>query len=225
MLRAVTNAPPTATIPLMKHPSTNGSNWSAAQKWLKKADPVFVPLIQRAGPCGLEPRRDHFVALCKSIYSQQISTKVAAALFARFRAQFPRQRPTPPAVLALLSTGEKWRECGLSRQKRDYLIDLARHFDKGELAGRRLARMDDEQVIQTLTQVKGVGRWTAEMFLMFVLNRPDVLPVDDLGLRKGVQKVYALSNLPTAAQVRELAEPWRPWRSVGTWYMWRSLEG
>jgi DNA-3-methyladenine glycosylase II len=203
---------------------SNHNQWAAAQKWLRKADPVFIPLIDRAGPCGLAPRRDHFVALCKSIYSQQISTKVAATLFARFRAQFPRQRPTPAAVLALLATGEKWRECGLSRQKRDYLIDLAKHFDDGSLAGRRLARMEDERIIETLTQVKGVGRWTAEMFLMFVLNRPDVLPVDDFGLRKGVQKAYGLEGPPTAAGIRELAEPWRPWRSVGTWYMWRGLE-
>jgi DNA-3-methyladenine glycosylase II len=198
--------------------------WRAAQNHLRKIDPVFGPLIEQAGPCRLRPRRDHFVALCNSIFSQQISTRVAAVLFARFRDQFPRRRPTPPAVLQLLSSGDQWRQCGLSRQKRDYLMDLARHFDSGELAGRRLSRMEDEEVIQTLTQVKGVGRWTAEMFLMFVLNRPDVLPVDDLGLRKGAQKAYALSELPTAARLREIGQVWRPWRSVATWYLWRGLE-
>lgn len=204
-------------------PSTDGERWTEARKYLTQSEPVLASLAERLGPCQLAPRRDHFAALCQAIYSQQISTKVAEVLYARFRTQFPAKRPTPPLVLKLLVKGNKWRQCGLSSQKRLYLIDLAKHFDQGKLAGRQLAKMDDEQVIEALTAVKGIGRWTAEMFLIFVLNRPDVLPVDDLGLRKGVQKAFGLTDPPTPAQVRELGEPWRPWRTVATWYLWRGL--
>jgi DNA-3-methyladenine glycosylase II len=130
-------------------------------------------------------------------------------------------------VLEKLSNGDEsvLRACGLSRQKKVYLLDLARHFSTGEVPTRRLARMDDEQIIDSLVRVKGVGRWTAEMFLIFVLNRPDVLPVDDLGLREGVRDVFGLAERPTAAEARVLAEPWRPWRSIATWYLWRRGSG
>lgn len=199
-------------------------DWSAAEAHLIDADPVLASVVKRVGPCTLSPRRDYFVALCQSIFSQQISTAVAAVLFERFRQLFPRRRPTPGAVLDLLERdGEALRGCGVSRQKRLYLADLARHFDSGLLSMRRLSRMSDEQVIEMLTEVKGVGRWTAEMFLIFTLNRPDLLPVDDLGLRKGIQKAHRLDELPGAEVCRELAEPWRPYRSIATWYLWRGL--
>lgn len=199
------------------------TDWSAARAHLRRADPALAAVITRVGPCTLAPRRDYFVALCQSIFSQQVSTAVAAVLFDRFRALFPSRRPTPTRVIELLEGGDEQRvrTCGLSRQKRAYLLDLARHFVSGQIDRRRLGRMDDEAVIESLTRVKGVGRWTAEMFLIFVLNRPDVLPVDDLGLRKGVQQVRGLAELPDALTCRTLAEPWRPWRSVATWYLWR----
>src|SRR5207253_4962475 len=119
-------------------------------------------------------------------------------------------------LLAMIEDDAKMRSCGLSRQKRRYLHDLARQFDAGEIPTRRLPRLSDEAEIEALTQVKGVGRWTAEMFLIFTLNRPNVLPMDDLGLRKGVQKAYGLRQLPSVDKVRKLARPWAPWRTVGT---------
>lgn len=187
-------------------------------------------IVARVGPCTLAPRTDYFIALCQSIYAQQISTKIATTLFARFAAEFPRKTPTPARVAAALTPGgpgawevEKVRRCGLSRQKRQYVLDLARHFADRRIDPRSLHAMDDEAVIGSLTDIRGVGRWTAEMFLIFVLNRPDVLPVDDLGLREGVRRFYGLPDRPKADLVRQIAEPWRPWRTVATWYLWRGL--
>ncbi len=199
------------------------ANWKAASRQLKRADSHLAELIRRVGLCTLAPRRDYFVALCKAIYSQQLSTRVAAVLFARFRAEFPRKRPTPERVATLLLEDAAIKRCGLSRQKGVYLADLAKHFAEGRVRTRGLSRMSDEQIIEALTRVKGVGRWTAEMFLIFVLNRPDVLPVDDLGLREAVRKVYGMKQRPTAVQLTELGERWRPYRSIATWYLWRGL--
>lgn len=198
--------------------------WSAALKHLRR-DPVMKKLIARVGPCTLHPRRDYFVVLCKSIFNQQISTKVAATLFGRFRDRFPLRRPTPARVATFLTCGDEplIRTCGLSRQKRAYVLDLAQRFATGAIPTRRFNRMSDEDIIQALTQVKGVGRWTGEMFLMFVLNRPDVLPVDDLGLREGVKVAYGLAERPSARTLTDLGERWRPYRTIATWYLWRGL--
>jgi DNA-3-methyladenine glycosylase II len=141
---------------------------------------------------------------------------------------FPQSFPLPPPDAACVARAGRegrqiLRRAGASRQKSRYLIDLAGHFESGKIPTRRLASMDDEQVIETLTEVNGIGRWTAEMFLMFTLNRPDVLPVDDLGLRKGMQMFFKLRRPPLAKQMYKLAEPWRPWRTVATWYIWRGL--
>lgn len=202
-------------------------DWAPALRHLRKADPVLRPIIARVGPCTLHPRRDYFVVLCKAIYSQQVSTAVATILFDRLRDQFPGRRPTPARVREFLTTGgdEQLRRCGLSRQKRAYLIDLAEHFVDGRIPTRRLSRLTDEQVIDALVRVNGVGRWTAEMFLIFTLNRPDVLPVDDLGLREGVRALYGLTERPAAAEVVARGEAWRPYRSVATWYIWRRGTG
>ncbi len=182
-------------------------------------------LIARVGPCTLHPRRDYFVVLCKAIFTQQISTKVATTLFGRFRDQFPLRRPTPARVATFLTHGDEQliRTCGLSRQKRAYVLDLAERFAAGDIQTRRFARMADEEIIESLTRVKGVGRWTAEMFLIFVLNRPDVLPVDDLGLREGVKVAYGLDERPGAQALTELGDRWRPHRTIATWYLWRGL--
>jgi DNA-3-methyladenine glycosylase II len=197
-------------------------DWANAAKHLSRVDPTLRAVIRRVGPCTMAPRRDYFVVLCKSIFNQQISTKVAAVLFARFRSQFPRQRPTPKGVIDFLNGDpEKVRAVGLSRQKALYLRDLAEHFIDGRIPTRKLCRLDDEAVIDALVGVNGIGRWTAEMFLMFVLNRPDVLPVDDLGLREGMRDIYKLSERPTPSQVTERGEKWRPYRTVATWYIWR----
>ena len=125
----------------------------------------------------------------------------------------------------LQGDGELVKRCGISRQKHGYLIDLSKKFIDRSIPTHRISRMTDEQVMESLTQVKGIGRWTAEMFLMFVLNRPDVLPVDDLGLQEAVKRAYGLRSRPNKKKLTKLAEPWRPWRTVATWYLWRGLEG
>ena len=202
--------------------ASSKSSWTAAAKHLARADPRLGKVIARVGPCTLSRRRDYFVALCKAIYNQQISTKVATILFDRFRNQFPGRKPTPAAVLKLLSgDAERIRGCGLSRQKALYLKDLSDHFLTNRIPTRKLGKMSDQEVIDALVAVNGVGQWTAEMFLMFVLNRPDVLPVDDLGLREGVREIYGLPARPTAKQLTSIGEAWRPFRSIATWYVWR----
>jgi DNA-3-methyladenine glycosylase II len=198
------------------------SCWKDGARHLARVDPVMKQIIKKVGPCKLKPRRDYFVVLCQSIFSQQISTKVAAILFARFRNQFPLRRPTPSRVIELLDKPpELLNACGLSKPKVSYILDLARHFESGKLRTSGFRRMTDEQIIEALTEVKGIGRWTAEMFLMFVLNRPDVYPVDDLGLRKSIQARYGLKEMPSVKKLHELAEPWKPHRSLATWYLWR----
>lgn len=149
-------------------------------------------------------------------------------MFDRFRDLFPRKRPTPALTLRALRGGvedQTLRMCGLSRQKRAYMLDLAQRIEDGRLPLRRLRSMEDEQVTQALVQVHGIGRWTAEMFLIFTLCRRDVLPVDDLGLREACRRAWGLRERPGARVISERAEAWRPWRTVATWYLWRWLEG
>lgn len=200
-----------------------GAPWMDAITHLRAVDPKLSKVIDRVGPCTLAPRRDYFVVLSKAIFTQQISTKVAAVLFGRFRDLFPLRRPTPTMVLRALDDrhDEVLRHCGLSRRKAAYLRDLAQHFVDGEIPTRHLNTMPDEEVIESLVCVKGIGRWTAEMFLIFTLNRPDVFPVDDLGLREGIKDVYALKDRPTAKKCIAIGQKWSPWRTVATWYLWR----
>jgi DNA-3-methyladenine glycosylase II len=202
-------------------------DWEPGMKHLSKVDPVLRDIIKKVGPCTLHRRRDYFVVLCQSIFSQQISVTVAATLFKRFRNQFPQQRPTPVRVIEVLTKMQVQGVTGygLSRKKMDYVLDLARHFQSGKLRTARIRQMTDEQIVEALTEVHGIGRWTAEMFLIFVLNRPDVYPVDDLGLRKGVQKAFGLAELPNVKKLHELAENWKPHRSLATWYLWRLVSG
>jgi DNA-3-methyladenine glycosylase II len=188
---------------------------------LARVDPALGAVIERVGPCTLKPGRDCFGSLCKAIISQQISGVVAAAISNRFKKLFPRSRPAAGRLLTL--SDEQLRSVGLSRQKLSYLRDLAAHFAGAKVPTRRFAKMSDDEIIQSLIPIKGIGRWTAEMFLIFVLNRPDLLPVDDLGVRKGFQKVYGLRTEPKAAKMIQIAEKWRPWRTVGSWYMWRGM--
>jgi DNA-3-methyladenine glycosylase II len=201
-------------------------DWSRALRALRR-DPILRPVIARVGPCTLAPRNDAFISLVQSIYAQQISTKIATTLYLRFAEKFPRRKPTPALVVKALSGAwpdDEIKRCGLSRQKRAYVHDLAGHFCRREINPRQLARADDETVIESLTRVKGIGRWTAEMFLMFNLNRPDVLPVDDLGIREAVRQLYALQHRPKADELRAIAEPWRPWRTIACWYLWRGFQ-
>ena len=175
--------------------STKKAPWKPGCRELSR-DPALRTIIRRVGPCLLAKRRDYFIVLCKSIFAQQISTRIANIMFKRFRGLFPRGKPTPQAVLRVLRHDAAAKTAGLSRQKRAYILDLARHFAGGEIPTRKLARMNDEEVIECLTRIKGIGRWTAEMFLIFVLNRPDVWPVDDLGVAKGPRIAFKLAQPP-----------------------------
>ncbi|HMA34695.1 MAG TPA: DNA-3-methyladenine glycosylase [Chloroflexia bacterium] len=188
---------------------------------LRAADPVLAGLITAHGACTLTPEPDLFAALADSIISQQISVKAADAILRRFRALLPTGALDPAAILALPEASI--RAAGLSGAKVVYIRDLAAHVVDGRLDLGALATAPDDAVITALTAVKGIGRWTAEMFLIFALGRLDVLPVGDLGLRRAVQRRYALPDLPTPAFLITLATPWRPYRSVATWYLWRSL--
>jgi len=199
--------------------------WAHAAKHLRGVDPVLAKVIDRVGICQMSPRKDYFVALCRAIYGQQVSTRVAQVLFDRFTALCPNQRVTPEAVIELLKVESNIKAAGLSRQKAIYIRDLAEHFIDNRIPLKKLAKMTDEQIVEALVAVKGVGRWTAEMFLMFVLNRPDVLPVDDLGLREGVRDVYNLAERPKPKEVIEMGQRWRPYRSIATWYIWRRDTG
>lgn len=189
---------------------------------LKRNDPVIKGVIERVGPYRLELRPADFTTLVRSIIYQQVSGKAAATIMGRLEGAV-RQRLTPHAVLKL--SDERMREVGLSRQKAAYLRDLAEHSRSGALDYAGLEGAADEEVIERLTVVKGIGVWTAQMFLIFALGRPDVLPTTDLGIRAAMKNQYGLDELPKPAEMERLAEPWRPWCSVACWYLWRSLDG
>lgn len=190
---------------------------------LARRDPVIRDLMRRYGACGLADSQhaDPFKAVVHAIMAQQLSTRAAATIAARFDALFGGF-PTPEQVAAM--PDERLRGVGLSGQKIGYLRDLCRQIADRTLPLYALDRMADEDVVAALTRVKGIGRWTAEMFLMFRLHRPDVLPVGDLGIVKAVQKAYRLRKLPTPDRLVRLGEAWRPYRSVACWYLWASLE-
>ena len=202
-------------------------DWRPAVARLRN-DPVLAEIIERVGPCTLSPRPDPFLTLVGSVFSQQLSTKGALTLLTRFREQFPRKKLTPAKVRDALTGGlddETVKWCGLSRQKRAYLIDLSEHLIDKRLDLKSLPKLDDAAVIDRLTDVKGVGVWTAQMYLMFTLCRPDVLPVLDLGIQESARRHYGLAERPKAAELTGLAEPWRPWRTVACWYLWRAKDG
>jgi DNA-3-methyladenine glycosylase II len=178
-------------------------------------------LIERVGPCALRPRRDRFSTLVRAIIGQQISSKAAATIDARLRAL----GGTPHEPTRLLALDESaLRGAGLSGVKASYVRHLAEAVVDGRLPLDRLGRWDDARVVEALTAVKGIGRWTAEMFLIFALNRPDVLPVGDLGVRAGLRRYFELAELPGPAECVALTEPWRPHRTVAMWYLWRDLD-
>jgi DNA-3-methyladenine glycosylase II len=194
-----------------------------AQRHLSRHDPLLGQLIKRIGPCTLQPGGEAFPLLVRAIISQMLSTKAALTITARLEAALRPGGFTPSAVAA--ASEEILRGAGLSGAKVLALKDLAQRAIHGELPLDRLADMSDEEVIASLVSVRGIGRWTAEMFLIFSLGRLDVLPVDDFGLRAGVREVYALPDLPGRAELRKRGEIWRPYRSIATWYFWRSRGG
>lgn len=195
-------------------------NYSAAEKHLRHVDPVLAKIMRQHGRCRIQPDRRYFQALVEAILSQQLSVKAAATIFARFQGLLAG-RILPGMIMELQD--EQFRGAGISRQKMSYLRDLSSKWQLGFINPRRFAYMNDEQVIAMLTQVKGIGRWTAEMFLIFSLRRLDVLPVGDLGFRNALQKAYGLRKLPEAKRITTLAEKWKPYRSIATWYLWASL--
>lgn len=186
---------------------------------LRAADPIIAAVIAAVGPYTLTYEPQGFVTLVDAIVSQQISVKAADAIMKRIVAAVG---PLTPQTLLAYSP-EELRSLGLSNQKARYILDLSDKVANGVVDLAHLAQQNDEAIIKELIQVKGIGRWTAEMYLLFSLGRSDVLPVDDLGLRQGVQRAYALPELPRGPQIQAIALPWRPYRSVATWYLWRSL--
>ena len=214
----------------------------AAEAHLRRADPMIGRLIASHGPFAMRvDPEDPFLSLSRSIVFQQLSGKAAGTIFRRYLALFdeagaltetnvPRtdpswapmseRAPEPGAVLA--RSDEELRAVGLSRQKTAALRDLAAHFAAGDLSADLFHEWDDEEIITHLTRVRGIGRWTAEMYLMFHLGRPDVLPVNDVGINRAILNLYGMEAMPKPAEVQRIAEPWRPWATVACWYLWRS---
>ena len=199
------------------------ADYTIARKHLMKADPTLKLIIKRVGPCELHAvaPRDPFGALCTAIASQQLSVKAADTIFGRFCDLFPNRKPTPERVMTL--TDDQIRAVGFSRPKVSFIKDLAAHVLDGRLDLKRLKKHPDDEVMRQLVAVKGIGRWTAEIFLMFRLGRPDILPADDLGLMNAVHRAYALRKRPDAKRLRKIGERWSPHRSVAAWYLWQSL--
>jgi DNA-3-methyladenine glycosylase II len=198
--------------------------WDDACKHLAKRDRVMRKLIPQLGEGRLESRGDAFTTLARSIVGQQISVKAAQSVWDRFASLTPGEptRIHPSAVLALEVTD--MRAAGLSARKVEYLNDLAAHFESGAVHVPQWQQMDDEAIIEELVAIRGIGRWTAEMFLIFHLMRPNVLPLDDLGLIKGISVNYFSGEPVSRAEAREVGDAWAPFRSVATWYIWRSLD-
>ncbi|RPI08635.1 MAG: DNA-3-methyladenine glycosylase 2 family protein [Acidobacteriales bacterium] len=189
---------------------------------LKESDPVMAGLIERAGYRQIRYLEPGFETLVKSIVWQQLSGKAAATIYGRFKAAAGDGKLTPESVLAL--TPARMRALGLSRQKIAYIRDIARRTRSGEADFNALRRVPDDEVIEVLTRLKGVGVWTAHMFLIFALRRKDVMPSGDLGVRAAVKKAYGLDQMPTPAEVEQIGEKWRPYRTIASWYLWLSLE-
>ncbi|MBP8867187.1 MAG: DNA-3-methyladenine glycosylase 2 family protein [Propionivibrio sp.] len=194
--------------------------WHEACGALAQDDPVMAAIIAACGEETLVSRGDPFGTLLRSIVGQQISVKAADSIWARFAVALPVL--TPDAVLQ--TDAEALRCCGLSARKVEYMGDLARHFVEGRIQPGRWAAMSDAEIIAELTAVRGIGLWTAEMFLIFNQLRADVWPLDDIGLQKAVARHYLSGERPTRRQLADFGERWRPWRSVATWYLWRSLD-
>jgi DNA-3-methyladenine glycosylase II len=188
---------------------------------LKKSDPVLATIIERVGPFRMNYDEPTFHSLAEAIVYQQLNGKAAVTIFKRFT-DLAGEPVTPQGIMKV--TDEQMRSVGLSKQKSGYLRDMAQRALNGQLDFTRLSELSDEEVIEHLTQVKGVGVWTAHMFLMFTLKRPNVLPTGDFGVQTAIKKHYNKRKLPKPAQMEKIARPWEPYRSVACWYLWRSLD-
>ena len=194
---------------------------TAAIKVLKK-DPKLARIIKVVGKYQITTTSNHYESLVEAIITQQLAGSAAKAISKRFRSLYGKKFPKPADVLE--TSDSKLRKTGLSGMKVKYIKDLSKNIESKKLKLRSLYKLSDDEIIEQLTQVKGIGRWTAEMFLIFSLGRMDVLPVGDLGLKKGVQLLNSSAKLPTPDEIEELAEKWRPYRTVATWYLWKSLQ-
>jgi DNA-3-methyladenine glycosylase II len=191
---------------------------------LRRSDPVLARVVARHGPHRFELRTggSHFDSIARAIVSQQLSVKAASTIHGRFRALYDGAGGTPDVVARIPE--KRLREAGLSWQKISYIQDLARRVTSGELELDRIHEMSDDELVARLTAVKGIGTWTAQMFLMFRLGRPDVLPVLDLGIQKAIQRAYGLRKRPSARQMEKIGRAWAPYRTIACWYLWRSLD-
>ena len=189
------------------------------RRHVSRRDPRLAPVISKVGRCGIEPLGDPYRALIRSVIYQQLAGAAASAIAGRLRARYRGRYPKPERLLE--ASDAELRAVGLSRQKAATLRAIATAFSDGSLDNRRLRRMDDAAVVDAVTQVRGIGEWTAHMLLIFSLGRPDVLPTGDYGVRTGAKHLYGLAALPKPAELEALTEAWRPWRSVGSWYLWR----
>lgn len=205
---------------------TRSGRLKQAVRHLRKVDPVMRQVIGHVGPCTLKCERDRFWMLVRSIISQQISTAAARTVRDRVvtlvESDSGLKRVTPASLLAL--GVDQLRTAGCSQRKAEYMLDLADKVESGEVQLSTIGRLSNEEIIELLIRVRGIGRWTAEMFLMFSLGRLDVFPVDDLGVRNGILKLYGLEKSASHADFKDIAEPWSPYASIGSWYCWRSLE-
>jgi DNA-3-methyladenine glycosylase II len=195
-----------------------------AMDHLRQVDPLLAVVIARAGPFRPARRSDPYAALLRTILFQQLAGAAATAIQKRLFALHSKDDEPPTPEQILQTTDDQFRAAGVSRQKAGYMRDLALHVVDGRLDFTQLPFLPDEEVVQRITAVKGLGEWSAHMFLMFHLGRPDVLPVGDLGVRNGMRLVYVLPSVPTPKEAKVIGEPWAPFRSVGSWYMWRAGE-
>jgi DNA-3-methyladenine glycosylase II len=201
------------------------ANHRASIRHLKRVDPLLAEVIESVGPCKLQLRTDgtHYEALVRSIVFQQLSGKAASTILGRVHALYPNNTPTPDAVMA--TSDETLRSAGLSRQKIGYLRDLSSKVRSGELPLDHVDSLGDDDLIAHLVQVKGIGRWTAQMFLMFRLGRPDVLPELDLGIQNAIKKLYRKRKRPLPKDVKKIGAKWSPHASIASWYLWRFVDG
>lgn len=187
-----------------------------------KDDPEFLPIIEKVGSYRIKLTRNHYQSLVEAIITQQLAGSAARAISGRFQSLYSKRFPKPIDVIK--TPIPKLRKTGLSKMKITYIKELSKQIESRKIRLNSMKKLSDEEVISNLTQVKGIGRWTAEMFLIFSLGRQDVLPVGDLGLKKAIQALYSMNDLPSEDAITQLAERWRPYRTVATWYLWKSLQ-
>jgi len=192
-----------------------------ATNFLKK-DPKLAKIIKQVGDYNVKITKNRYQSLVEAIIAQQLSGSAAGAILKKFKKLYKAKFPKPIEVIK--TSDSKLRLAGLSKMKVSYIKDLSKKIEKNQLNMRKISTQNDEYVIEQLTSVRGIGRWTAEMFLIFSLGRLDILPVGDLGLKKGIQLMYSFNDLPNEKEIEQLAETWRPYRTVATWYLWKSLQ-